>query len=290
MRFPFQKSFLTIAFLVGFILQGFTLGTEEKSLLWKISGKNLKQDSYLFGTIHVICEDDFFMDARIENALKESKKLVLEIDLGDPNMMMDMQKISMNPGMKNISEEMEPEQIVELDKFLLKAYGVGLDQFGILKPFVLSSMVMLKMLPCTAQSSYEMYFMERAKEQEMPTEGLETVGFQMGIFDDIPRKLQIDELAKMVIEGNDMEEFEELTQKYLEQDLDGLYGIITDNGVFQEYGDQLLSGRNKNWIPLIENHIQEGSTFIAVGAGHLPSETGVISLLRKAGYSVEAVK
>lgn len=281
---------MTIAFLVGFIFQGFTFGTDGKSLLWKISGKNLKQDSYLFGTIHVICEDDFFMDARIENALEASKKLVLEINLGDPNMMMNMQKVSMNPGMKNISEEMEPEQIVALDKFLLEAYGVGLDQFGILKPFVLSSMVMLKMLPCTAQSSYEMYFMDKAKEQEMSIEGLETVGFQMGIFDNIPRKLQIDELAKMVVEEEGMEEFGELIQRYLDQDLDGLYSIITGNGVFQEYGDQLLSDRNKNWIPLIENHIQEGTTFIAIGAGHLPSETGVISLLRKAGYSVEAVR
>ncbi|ERM80940.1 hypothetical protein P872_10850 [Rhodonellum psychrophilum GCM71 = DSM 17998] len=289
MRITLQKSLFISVFFLGFIHQGFTLGTEEKSLLWKISGKNLKQDSYLFGTIHVICEDDFFMDARIENALKESEKLVLEIDLGDPNMMMEMQKTSMNPGMKNISKEMEPEQIVALDKFLLEAYGAGLDQFGIFKPFVLSSMVMLKMLPCTAQSSYEMYFMDKAKEQEMSIKGLETVGFQMGIFDNIPRKLQVDELAKMVVDENGMEEFGELTQKYLEQDLDGLYGIITDNGVFQEFGDQLLTDRNKNWIPLIENHIEEGSTFIAVGAGHLPSETGVISLLRKAGYTVEAV-
>lgn len=267
MQLTFQKSLFTIAFLLGFIFQGFTFVPEDKSLLWKISGKNLKQNSYLFGTIHVICEDDFFMETKIENALEESKKLVLEIDLGDPNMMMDMQKISMNPGMKNISEEMEPAQIEILDRFLLETYGVGLDQFGIFKPFVLSSMVMLKMLPCTAQSSYEMYFLEKAKEQKIPTKGLETVGFQIGIFDNIPRKLQIDELAKMIMEKDSMEEFRGMTQKYRDQDIDGLYSIITDNRVFQEYGEQLLSDRNKNWIPLIENHIQEGSTFIAVGAG-----------------------
>ena len=32
------------------------------------------------------------------------------------------------------------------------------------------------------------------------------------------------------------------------------------------------------------------STLIAVGAGHLPGDKGVLSLLRQAGYTVEAVK
>jgi hypothetical protein len=32
------------------------------------------------------------------------------------------------------------------------------------------------------------------------------------------------------------------------------------------------------------------SLVIAVGAGHLPGEKGVINLLRKAGYKVEPVK
>ncbi len=34
----------------------------------------------------------------------------------------------------------------------------------------------------------------------------------------------------------------------------------------------------------------EKSVVIAVGAGHLPGEFGVIKLLRKAGYKVEPVK
>jgi uncharacterized protein len=30
----------------------------ENTLLWKISGNGLKKPSYLFGTIHMLCEDD----------------------------------------------------------------------------------------------------------------------------------------------------------------------------------------------------------------------------------------
>jgi len=33
----------------------------EKSLLWKIAGKDLPQPSYLYGTIHMIDKKDFFL-------------------------------------------------------------------------------------------------------------------------------------------------------------------------------------------------------------------------------------
>jgi len=36
--------------------------------------------------------------------------------------------------------------------------------------------------------------------------------------------------------------------------------------------------------------MHNNSVFVAVGAGHLGGESGVISLLRKAGYSVDPVK
>jgi hypothetical protein len=36
--------------------------------------------------------------------------------------------------------------------------------------------------------------------------------------------------------------------------------------------------------------MQKEPSFIAVGAAHLPGEQGVLNLLRKQGYSVDAVK
>lgn len=277
---------LTLCMLV---FQAFAGEKEEKSLLWKISGNGLKETSYLFGTIHMICKDKFYMDEKIESALASSKVLAMELNMADPNLMAEMQKLSVNPGFANIKGEFTPEQASAVDKFLIASYGAGLDQLGVLKPMVLSSMVLIKMLPCTEQSSYEMFFTEKAKSQDKPVKGLETVAFQMGVFDQIPQKLQIDELGKMVVNQEGMEEFEKLVGAYLEQDVDKLFDLISENEMFQEYGDLLLENRNKNWIPKIEEMVKEQATFIAVGSGHLGSETGVINLLRKAGYTVEAV-
>lgn len=262
----------------------------DNSLLWKISGKGLKQDSYLFGTIHIICEEQFWMEPKVEKALESSQVLAMEIDMSDPNLMSEMQQLSINPGFKNIKGEFSTEQAAALSAFLTQHYGAGLDQLGILKPFVLSSMVMVKMLPCEQQSSYEVFFTEQAKAQGKKFVGLETAAFQIGIFDEIPQKIQLDDLAKMVTDSEGLDELNQLVETYLAQDLQNLYQIITENEMFQQYGDLLLKKRNENWIPKIEELIKNQSTFIAVGAGHLPSESGVIQLLRKAGYKVEAVK
>ncbi|MCH6236672.1 TraB/GumN family protein [Cognataquiflexum rubidum] len=284
------KNVFATLMLFMLVFQVFGGEKEEKSLLWKISGNGLKESSYLFGTIHMICKDQFYMDESIENALASSKVLAMELNMADPNLMAEMQQLSVNPGFANIKGEFSPEQASALDKFLTTSYGAGLDQLGILKPFVLSSMVLVKMLPCTEQSSYELFLTEKAKEQSKTIKGLETVAFQMGVFDQIPQKLQIDELGKMVTNPEGMDEFDKLVGAYLDQDLDRLYDLITENDMFREYGNLLLEDRNKNWIPKIEEMVKEQTTFIAVGSGHLGSETGVIALLRKAGYTVEAVK
>lgn len=54
-----------------------------------------------------------------------------------------------------------------------------------------------------------------------------------------------------------------------------------------EMTQSLVSDRNKGWMKHIPIYIKNKSTFIAVGALHLPGEEGLIQLLRNAGYTVE---
>ena len=52
---------------------------------------------------------------------------------------------------------------------------------------------------------------------------------------------------------------------------------------------KLLDKRNQNWIPKINAVIQNKSCFIAIGAGHLVGENGLINLLKNQGYTVEPI-
>jgi uncharacterized protein YbaP (TraB family) len=278
-------------FLLFFLLNyGYCQTEPANSLLWKISGNGLENESYLFGTIHIICQEQFKMDDRIKDALNKSKKIALELNLADPNALMEMQKISMNENFENIQDQFEEDQKEALNSFLMEHYGVNLQQMGVLKPFALSSMILIKMLPCEEVGSYELFFVEQSKALEIPMIGLETAEFQVGLFDQIPLKEQLDDLAKMVMDDESLEEFTSLVNAYLEEDLEKLYELINQSDMFKEYGDILLLQRNKSWIPKIEKLIKENVTFIAVGSGHLASETGVIQLLIDAGYRVEPVR
>lgn len=57
-----------------------------------------------------------------------------------------------------------------------------------------------------------------------------------------------------------------------------------------KYEDVMLTKRNENWIPVISEVSKYKPTFFGVGAAHLAGERGVIMLLRKQGFTVEAVK
>ena len=166
----------------------------EKALLWKISGNGLEKPSYLFGTIHATC--DATLDAATLKALEETKQLYLEIDMDDPMLQMQMmQGIAMKDGV-TISSLVSEEEFVLIDEFLQENIGMSAKMINTFKPFVLSSMLLPKLLDCEFQS-VEMELMKVTKAQNEEVYGLETIGDQLQVFDKIPYQDQVNELLKI---------------------------------------------------------------------------------------------
>ena len=70
--------------------------------------------------------------------------------------------------------------------------------------------------------------------------------------------------------------------------MDGIVKMDTwTKNKMDEMTQSLVSDRNRDWMKHIPTYIKNKSTFIAVGALHLPGEDGLIQLLRDAGYTVE---
>ncbi|TAJ15213.1 TraB/GumN family protein [Marinilabiliaceae bacterium JC017] len=263
----------------------------QNSLLWKISGNGLESSSYLFGTIHAICEDDMVMNKSIEEAFEGSNTLYLEIDMTDPQVMQVIQKGMINEGMKNIKVDlMEKDQLL-VDDFLKANMGAGLDQLGILKPWAISAMLAIKLgVDCPVPQQYEMIFTNLAKAKQKTVKGLEQVEDQLSLFNNISYEEQLDWVVDGVKEAEEGKAlFARLIETYKKQDIEALYHLILQEEEMKKFSEELLDNRNKRWIPVIEKAIGEGSCFIAVGAGHLAGEKGVISLLKQQGYKLEAV-
>ena len=83
---------------------------------------------------------------------------------------------------------------------------------------------------------------------------------------------------------------EEMFDAYKKQDLEKLEKMMveTDMGM-AGFTDILLYHRNQNWVKKLKTLMADKALVIAVGAGHLPGDKGVISLLRKEGYKVTPV-
>jgi uncharacterized protein YbaP (TraB family) len=95
----------------------------------------------------------------------------------------------------------------------------------------------------------------------------------------------------MINDSKEMDsEYTAMVSAYKSQDLPALYKQMEDSKDLQNELGVFLDDRNKRWIPRMENKMKGNSVFFAVGAGHLWGNNGVINLLRKAGYKVEAVK
>jgi uncharacterized protein YbaP (TraB family) len=262
----------------------------EKSLLWKISGNGIKEASYLYGTIHITC--DATLPQKAIKALEETDQLYLELDMDDPKLQQSMmQGMMMNDG-KTMSSLASEEDFKIVDAFLQKQLGYSAKMLNSIKPFMVSAMLYPKMINCEMQS-VEQKLMDVTKEQKEEIFGLESVEDQLKVFDAIPYEVQMNELIKTA--KNDLEkdkkEMDLFMNIYKSEDISAMYNATQDseNEITSKFEEILLSDRNKKWIPIIEKVAKEKPTFFGVGAGHLGGELGVIQLLRKKGYKVEAV-
>ncbi len=263
----------------------------ENSLLWKISGNGLEKPSYLYGTIHMTC--NYKLSDKMAKAFAETDQVALEIDMDDPALQAKMMKGMMMKDGKTIKSILSEDDYKTLASFFKENVGMNLGMLNSMKPFAVSAMLISKMVPCTTPGSYEAEFMKIAKEQKEEVEGLETIESQMAIFDSIPYKDQLDDLVKMAKEGLDESkaEFEKLTALYDKEDINGLMKMMSESeGMTGKFKEELLDNRNQNWIPVITKKSKEKATFYGVGAMHLAGDQGVIKLLRKAGFTVDAVK
>lgn len=269
------------------------------AILWKIEKPGNKQVSYLMGTIHMIPTEDFFFTPAMQKALLETKKVIFELDideLQDQSVLLRMMGQLMMPNDTSVQDLLSAEQYAEVSGFFAN-FGLPMDFMGKMKPMVLS---MIAESPDVMQAqsaefkSYEIEISERAKLAGKELGALESIEYQLGIFDKVPYKVQAQMLYESIhnLKAEDANAgMDAIVQLYKKQDLEGIKKMIGAGaealGPFEKL---LVDNRNAEWIPKMEAEMSKGSMFFAVGAGHLPGDSGLLTLLQKAGYKLSPVK
>ena len=262
---------------------------DNNTLLWQVSGKDLKNPSYLFGTFHLLCKDDIKFSEQLKNVLKISDEVYMEMDMDDPSTMLSgllYMNMKDNKKLKDLYTDTEYKKVA---MYFTDSLGIPLIMLQSIKPYFLVAMLYPKMMNCKNASGVEEELIGIAKENKKEIKGLETMQFQASVFDSIPYEWQAKELLKNIDSFSVYKkEFDTMVLEYKNQQLSAMENLLAKSEFGSDkYEDLLLTKRNKNWVDQLKIIMRKESVFVAVGAGHLVGEKGLLNLLKKEGYTVE---
>lgn len=282
-----------MSFLLTMVIFVFTTYGQDNgnSRLWKISGKNLEQPSYLYGTFHLLCPDDLQIQDKVTQAMDASDQLVLELDFDDPSVMPAIQQHMAFADGTSAKDYLNETEYKMVSDFFRDSLNLPFERLATLKPFFLSSMTLMYFLGCQPVS-FEQQLTRMAGKRNIEVKGLETVQEQIHFIDNLSMAYQ----KKMLLENlknydTSKAMFDRMVDYYLNGNLEGLISI-SENYMSEDYAEfkeELLNKRNRRWVPAIGELVGDKTSFIAVGAAHLPGKDGLIRLLGEAGYQLEPV-
>lgn len=262
--------------------------------LWRVSDADTT--IYLFGTVHALPPETEWMRGTIADALAASDTLVTEVEL-DAESIARMQAAIVTRGMLQQGESLRAmltdEQRAKYEAAVV-ALGLKPETFDRFEPWYAA--MMMTMLPLIKQgyatdSGVEKVLGASAGEAKQRA-SLETVEYQLAIFDSLPQEAQVRYLME-VIEGNaDIKAMlDAMVAEWLAGDAEALAKLVNEGLTDADLADRLLYQRNRNWAGWIEERLATpGTVFMAVGAGHLAGRNSVQDALAARGIVVARVQ
>ncbi|MGX6977959.1 TraB/GumN family protein [Vagococcus elongatus] len=256
--------------------------------------KDGQVQGYLLGTIHVGKQSMYPFPERILGDLEKSFNFITEIKMSEfenPETGEKAQEAmaAEEPLTTNMTDDAR-----EKYQEILKDYGYQEKDVASMNRFGVSQMLQAKVLPAVAATyGVDMQLSAHAKKNKNQKNiGLETVAFQYQV---LPKMYEEPEDINAWIETLETKEkykeaMDELLQAYVDGKISEIYENPETSGMSSEQNEILLVNRNMNWIEQLPEYLQkENQSFIAVGAGHLPGEKGLLNLLSQAGYETSLV-
>lgn len=272
---------------------------EGKPALWKVTGTKPEQvgEAYLFGTIHILPKDVNWRTPLLEEALKESDRLVIEVlGLEDTkNAAKIFSKLAISPNQPEIEKRVKPSLRDDLDAVIDKS---NIPEFALNRMESWAAALSLASaqtnnLGLDSGEGVEKKLVAQFGEFKKPVEGLETIEQQLGYFDTLPETQQRDMLTSVVEEAADTKtSFEKLFNAWISGDTDTIVEL-SSGGILEDpkTREKLLIGRNQDWTDQLDKKLQSpGMSFVAVGAAHLVGPDAVQAMLEKRGYKIEKIQ
>ncbi|MBP1041183.1 TraB/GumN family protein [Vagococcus sp. BWB3-3] len=272
-----------------------TAAAEEVTVDWPFY--EIKKEGqvvgHILGTMHIGQKEMYPFPEVILTSLKNSQLLLTEVKMADleapdPELMMAVMQ-----GDKPITEGMNEESL-RIFRERLKEYGFEEEAIKMLNRLGVDQFLQTKYIsPIAATYGVDMQLYGKAKNiSTLKNEGLETVEEQYDIL--LEAYKEPADVNEWVATIPSLKEGKDSTDKLVKDYIAGeVFKYFEEEASDQEMNAAqqalLIDQRNANWLKVLPNYLEESGVFIAVGAGHLPTDKGILHLLEAAGYQTTKV-
>ncbi len=300
-----------------------------KTLLWEISGNGLERPSYLYGTMHRRDRRVFRFNDSVMAKLHQCSTFASELDMNAVMREMLQKYLATEDGMQTFMRAVsgDTSDITESELPLDAADSLAVTRDRALPDSIAAAIAAaenqeyraIEELEDDDASRYTRYSLIRAKgvdligggeeynEGDRPTVvdsylygaamnaglrlvGLESMLEQLSVSEEMTttRLREMPSRLRRAMRRNPLGVAAMMADYYNAWDLQAI-GEITEGMLTDRSYSAMFVNRNRNMVARAVPLVQEGPTFIAVGAGHLPGPNGLIALFRARGYTVRPV-
>ncbi len=267
----------------------------SRGFLWKT--QNLGNTVYLLGSLHVADSSFYPLKPAIESAFAEADYLGVEVDLTKANTP-ENQQMMLNLGTyqdgTTLKDHISPDVYEKLANILAEN-NLPENAMDAYKPWVAESALttlQAAKIGYEGQSGIDLYFMNKAMEQQIPLIELESMEFQLNLLSGFPEELQEQSLSLLLDDFHHSEStLDEMGKMWKEGDDVSLQGLIDKFKKIDDlYYQEMIVERNIGMAEKIEGYLNgpdQHVYFIVVGAAHMMGEDGIVPLLEDKGFQVE---
>ncbi len=261
---------------------------------WRMTSRNGGEVT-LLGSMHVLRPSDHPLPASVDELLARADRIVMEMDLDDIDAAAQQRAI--------LTTAVLPQGTVladVVDADLYRLIGETAGEIGIdlklverFEPWFVSITMLdqgMRKLGFEPERGVEQYVLARSERAGKEIVGLETLEFQIGIFDSLPPEQQQAMLQQTLAELDEAgAQLDAMVAAWRNGELESLTEELL--GEFDEFPglyDALVTKRNAAWVPQLEKMLADGRRhLVVVGALHLVGADSVIEQLRARGHDVE---
>ena len=285
--------------LAGLVTAGTLVGAQapatagvNKGLIWKVERGT--RSGWLVGSLHLLTADAYPLPPALDTAFAAADVLVEEAnpeELKTPAAAMQLVAKAMYPPGTTLQSQVSKETF---DKIAKRAEKIGLpiDRLQPFKPW----MVALTLVGLELQKGgfdpglgLDQHFLNRAPGAGKQVRTLETAMQQIDFLESLSPQLQ-EGLVEASLEGAETElaQVQRIAAAWKAGETAPIERLLltdmksVDNAVYET----LLVGRNRRWVPQIEDCLSQKRCFVVVGAAHLVGPDGLVTMLRAKGYTV----